>query len=283
MPVAFSLTGVLVCIALAIITSWAMSAFANMSGGDQVKGHSNTNTMSGASASAQTNLLRSSQANITLGSAGPITFVLTTPVIKAQTGGSDVPALSLDSETDASTSSQTGLITSSPYAQNEGKTFAKGTSMWQSSASGASKEAFLQPSPSLITSSPFAQNEGRTFSSGTSLWQSQSTSASQQASVGLWSPASASSTSKKDSSTSSLSMRTMSAPLPAQNIITASPFAANEGVKFSPSDLLWQSGASSTSSSEISTGKPSLITASPYANNEGVAFSKGTSLWQLKN
>lgn len=259
-----------------------MSAFANMSGGDQVKGHSNTNTMSGASASAQTNLLRSSQANITLGSAGPITFVLTTPVIKAQTGGSDVPALSLDNETATSPESQTGSITSSSYAQNESKSFAKGTSMWQPSASGASKEAFLKPSPSLITSSPFAQSEGRTFSSGTSLWQSKSTSASQQASVGLWSPANASSTSKKDSSTSSPGMRPMSAPLPAQNLITASPFVSNEGVKFSPSDLLWQSGASG-SSAQSSPGKPSLITASPYASNEGVTFSKGTSLWQPKN
>lgn len=90
-----------------------------------------------------------------------------TPALTPQTGGDSVPMLSLDTA-----QNNTPLITSSPYAQNEGLTFLKGTSLWQPKAGAtALSSRSTQISTSLITVSSFTQNEGTTIPSGTPLWQ----------------------------------------------------------------------------------------------------------------
>lgn len=199
-----------------------------------------------------------------------------TPVLMPQTGGESVPLLSLDTA-----QNNTTLITSSPYAQNEGLTFPKGTSLWQPKAgTTASSSGPTQTSTSLITASPFTQNEGVTIPSGTPLWQvSPSTVTTQQASTpGLWTPSTTSSS--ETSSGESLSMRPMGAPLPAQNLVTSSPYCTNENITIPAGTPMWQSSGAAAPNA---TGETSLITSSPYCINESVTFPQGTSMWQPRS
>jgi hypothetical protein len=199
-----------------------------------------------------------------------------TPVLKAQTGVDSIPPLSLD---DVST--DTSLITSSPFTTNEGLTFAQSTSLWQSPTSATSTRS-SQVSTSLVTSSPFDTNEGLKIALGTSLWQPAGPSTAQQhaSAPGVWAPAT--SASSHTSSGASLSMRPMGAPLPAANLITSSPFSQNEGLVIPAGTSLWQPSTSAATKAHNSTGNTSLITASPYDSNEGLTFPKGTPFWQSK-
>jgi hypothetical protein len=265
-----------------------------------------TASVSGGSSSGTT--------TISLGSAGPISFTLTspnvfpvssntasimgsnhsfltvpgptdimlatppTPVLKAQTGGDSIPPLSLDS-----VPSGTSLVTSSPFTTNEGLTFAQGTSLWQA-PTGTTSSRSSQVSTSLVTSSPFDTNEGLTIAPGTSLWQATGPSTTQQhasAAQGLWTPASTSA--PKASNSSSSSMRPMGAPLPVSNLITSGPFAQNEGLVIPAGTSLWQPSTTAATKAHNSTGTPSLITASPYDVNEGLTFPEGTPFWQSKD
>ena len=172
--------------------------------------------------------------------------------------------------TQTPTQTSTSLVTLSPYATNETTTFPTGTSLWQSSSSNASTpQTPTQSSTSLITSSPYAQNESVTFPAGTALWQSSNTTTAVSASSTPTAPAC------NVASSAPSSIRPMSAPLPATNIISASPYAQNESVTFSSQTSLWSSTNTSTSTTS-SSGETSLITSSPYTNNEAVTFPPGT-------
>lgn len=203
-----------------------------------------------------------------------------TPILKGRSGGDSVPPLNLD--VDGKDTRETPLITASPYAQNEGLTFPRGTCLWQPQAS--TKIAPLRPTqaPAIITESSFDTNENLKIPSGTSLWQpSSSTATKQQTSApGIWNPSTA--TSSKINSGASLSMRRMKAPLPASNLITQSPYDANEDLWIPSGTPLWQPNAAAATKAQNTTGKVSLITQSPYALNDTVSFSKGTLLWQPK-
>jgi hypothetical protein len=74
----------------------------------------------------------------------------------------------------------------------------------------------------------------------------------------------------------------MTAPLPASNLITQSPFCSNEGFKIPAGTSIWQPGSAAAFKTPASTARPSLITSSPYDCNETVTFPKGTLLWQPK-
>lgn len=233
----------------------------------------------------------SMQQNILLDTVGSITFVLTPPAEPASSTGNScsnavstglmVPQIGKTEPPIGSAPTpvrKTTLITASPYAQNEGLTFSKGTSLWQ-------PQAGVQPvsqrptrgSPSIISESSFAINEGVKFAPGTSLWQPTSSTTTHQPSVApsLWTPANASS--RKTESSAPLSMRPMAAPIPASNLITQSPFCANEGVKFPAGTSLWQPGSVSAFKAKGSTGKTSLVTSSPFDLNETVRFPRATS------
>jgi hypothetical protein len=159
-----------------------------------------------------------------------------TPELKAMTNVSPIPALDLDH---ASTSgSNTNLITTSPYTQNESVTFTVGTVFWQPSTPPTSAAAASNPNApacNVVSNAPTSQ-------------------------------------------------RPMTAPLPASNIISASPYAQNEGVTFSAQTSLWTSSSAITSATAASqtptSAGTSIITASPYTQNEGVTFSPGTQMGQ---
>jgi hypothetical protein len=174
----------------------------------------------------------------------------------------------------APTVHKTTLITSSPYARNEGLEFSKGTSLWQPQAGVQART--VRDSPSIISDSSFAINEGVKFAHGTSLWRPIRPTTTQQPSVApsLWTPASASE--RKTESSAPLSMRSMTAPLPASNLIPQSPFCANEGHKFPAGTSLWQPGSASAFKVKGSNGKTSLVTSSPFALNEDVRFPRAT-------
>jgi hypothetical protein len=72
----------------------------------------------------------------------------------------------------------------------------------------------------------------------------------------------------------------MTAPLPASNLITASPYFSNEGFKIPAGTSMWQPASAALSDVQRSTGRVSLITASPFKSDEIVSFLKGTPLWQ---
>lgn len=76
----------------------------------------------------------------------------------------------------------------------------------------------------------------------------------------------------------------MGAPLPASNIIAASPYAQNESATFSSQTQIWSSTniSASATNQTSSSDKPSLIASSPYTQNEGVTFPPGTPMWQSK-
>ena len=176
------------------------------------------------------------------------------------------------------TKSSTSLITSSPYATNETTTFPKGTSLWQSKPTQASAQTPKQSGTSLITSSPYAQNESVTFPAGTALWQSSTTPTAASASITPRALAC------RVASSASSSQRSMGAPLPASNIIAASPYAQNESTTFSSQTQIWSSTniSASATNQTSSSDKPSLIASSPYTQNEGVTFPPGTPMWQSK-
>lgn len=297
---AFTLTGLFVSIVLAIITSW-VSAIVQITIGavnQQLFGLIKSAQMSGVlftGVSGGPNTTNSSQTNLTLGSAGSISFTLSpptepasstmqncsseqcnsltipkldttesmiggasTPVLRPQTGDVSVPLLSLDTAATPVLTPQTG-----------------GESVPLLSLDTA------QNNTTLITSSPYAQNERLTFPKGTSLWQPK---------AGTTAPSSRST----QTSTS---------------LITASPFNQNEGITIPSGTPLWQASTSTattqqasapglwtpstTSSSETNSdaslsmrpmGAPlpvqNLITSSPYCTNENVTIPAGTSLWQ---
>ena len=247
---------------------------------------------------------------ISLGSAGPVSLVLSTPTqapasspvssttaqsgltvpsapqsptppqtpeLKAMTKVTAVPALDLDQA--STSSSNTTLITTSPYTQNESVNFPSGTAFWQSTSSQASSQT--PPSrTSLITASPYAQNEGVTFTAGTAFWQPSTTPSAAAAASNPNTPAC------NVTSSAPTSQRPMSSPLPASNIIAASPYAQNEGVAFSSQTSFWTSSNANTSAfaanlSSNSAGT-SMITSSPYTQNEGVTIAPGTPMWQPK-
>jgi len=297
---AFTLTGLFVTIALAFVTSAlaaAVKTTVNIAIGMSAPSLAGPSAVSSPGSSTPQNTL--------LDAANSITFVLTpptepanptantcsnatstglmvplfdttespirspsTPVLEGQSGGNSVPALNLDN-----VHRDSPLITSSPYAQNEGLTFSKGTSLWQPQTGVES--ASLRSTQAIISESSFARNEGLRFSPGTSLWQPTSSTPTRQRATApsLWTPASAGEW-KTDGS-----MRPMTAPLPASNLITQSPFCSNEGLKIPAGTSMWQPGSASAIKSQGSTGKPSLVTSSPYDLNETVRFPKGTLLW----
>lgn len=197
-----------------------------------------------------------------------------TPVLKGMTKISAVPALSLGQE--SLSSSSASLVTASPYTMNETTSFPTGTSLWQST-SGQTSTSTTSPT-SLVTSSPYDQNESVTFPAGTSLWQSSTTHTAVAASSTLRASAC------NVSSNAPSSQRPMSAPLPASNVVAASPFTQNECVTFCSQTSLWTSSANTSVStaSQTSPSATSLITSSPYTQNEGVTFPPGTPMWQPK-
>jgi hypothetical protein len=214
--VAFTLSGLIASIALAYVTTVIAAAVKIMT--DAV----NEQLCALMKSVNFRRITLTRQRNILLDSAGSVTFVLTTPaesacttemtcshgmnngfleprmtteylvgvpatpVLGPQPDVNSVPVLSLDSNP-----RDTPLITASPYSQNEGLTFPKGTSLWQPQA-GSLKTT--QGLPSIITESSFHKNESVKFTPGTLLWQpTSSTPAHQQASTPrLWTPANAS-------------------------------------------------------------------------------------------
>ena len=307
----FTLTGLFVTIALAFVTS-ALAAAVETTINIANQQLANMSAPSLAGPSGVSSPGSSTQQNILLDAANSITFVLTppaepanstgntcsnatstglkvplfdtnefpirspsTPFLKAKSGGISMPAFNLDN-----VHKDSPLITSSPYAQNEGLTFSKGTSLWQPQA-GVESASYrsTQASPSIISESSFARNEGLRFSPGTSLWQPTSSTPTQHraSAPSLWSPANAGEW--KTEHSASLSMRPMAAPLPASNLITQSPFCSNEGFRIPAGTSMWQPGSASAIKSQGSTGKPSLVTSSPYVLNETVRFPKGALLW----
>ena len=202
-----------------------------------------------------------------------------TPVLKAQSGENLAPTLNLDS-----VHKETSLITTSPYAQNEGLTFSKDTSLWQPQAGVKSAlQTSSQGSPAIISKSCFDRNEGLKFAPCTLLWQPTNPIATtkQQASApSLWTPANA--CEWKSNGSAPLSMRPMTAPLPVTNLITQSPFCTNESIQIPAGTSMWQPGSAAAFKTQGSTSKPSLVTSSPYDFNENVSFPKGTLLWQPK-
>jgi hypothetical protein len=263
--VAFTLTGFIASIALAYVTSFIATTVKIMTdaGHQQLCALMQSVKICGSSPGS------SMQQNILLDSTGSITFILTTPagpasssadtcsngtssgllapkmdttelpstpVLGPQAGGDSIPQLDLDSSR-----GDTPLITASPYAQDEGLTFVKGTSLWQGQDGVPSASLGLpRGSPAIITESSFDKDERLKFTSETSLWQpTGSATAQQQTSApALWSPAKASE--PKTNSGAPLTMRPMTAPLPVSNLITASPYASNETVSFPRGTLLWQ-------------------------------------------
>lgn len=318
---AFTLTGLFVSIALAFVTSVVVAPAVNIiliTAYQHLFASIKTANMSApspVSSSAVTSPPSTTQQNILLDTAGSTTFVLTTPaepanstantcsnamstllmvpqidttespigspstpVLKGQSAENSVPALNLDN-----VNNDTPLITASPYAQNEGLTFSKGTSLWQPQAGvELAPQTSTQGLPAIISESSFDRNEGLAFPKGTSLWQpSSSTTTRQQASPpSLWTPANAGEWRTKSSVP--FSMRPMTAPLPASNLITQSPFCCNECLRIPAGTSLWQPSSAAASKTPASTGRPSLITSSPYDCNETVTFPKGTLLWQPK-
>lgn len=202
-----------------------------------------------------------------------------TPVLKAQSGESLASTLNLDS-----VHKITSLITTSPYAQNEGLTFSKGTSLWQPQAGVKSGlQTSSQGPPAIISKSCFDRNEGLKFAPCTLLWQPTNSIAAtkqQASSPSLWTPADA--CEWKTKSSAPLSMRPMAAPLPVTNLITQSPFCSNESIQIPAGTSMWQPCSAAAFKTPGSTGKPSLVTSSPYDFNETVSFPKGTLLWQPK-
>jgi len=179
----------------------------------------------------------------------------------------------------APTEASSSLITSSPFTQNEGMTFLPGTQMWQSSSSQTSSQTPSQSHTSLITASPYAQNEGVTFSAGTAFWQPLTTPTAAAAATNPHAQACS------VASSALSSIRPMSAPLPASNVITVSPYARNEGVTFSSGTSFWSSSANTlafATNRSSSSGETSLVTSSPYAQNEGMVFPAGTQMYQPK-
>ena len=64
-------------------------------------------------------------------------------------------------------------------------------------------------------------------------------------------------------------------------LITASPYAQNEGLKFSKGNSLWRPQAGMQPSLQKSTqGPPAIISESSFDRNEGLKFAPGTSLWK---
>jgi hypothetical protein len=179
-----------------------------------------------------------------------------TPVLKSMTQATPVPSLNLDQ---ASTSSfNTSLVTVSPYTANETTTFASGTSLWQSSSSNTST---AQSPSSIISANPYTINESTVFATGTPLWQSPSANTSpapQQ--IPTQAPA-------------QLSTETTS------SLITSSAYSQNEGLTFAPGTQMWQSTPSLTSSHVPVQSHTTLVVSSPYAQNEGVTFPAGTAFW----
>jgi hypothetical protein len=209
------------------------------------------------------------------------TFATGTPLWQSTSANTSTAPQQTQTQTPAqlSTESSGSLITSSPYAQNEGMTFAPGTQMWQSAASQTSSQTPSQSHTSIITSSPYSQNESVTFSAGTAFWQPATTPMAAAAASNPNAPAC------HVSSTAPSSIRPMTAPCPASNIITASPYAQNEGVTFISGTSFWTSSANTSASATTQSSPPaetSLITSSPYSQNEGVTFPLGTQMWQSK-
>jgi hypothetical protein len=113
-----------------------------------------------------------------------------TPVLKAQSAESLASTLNLDN-----VHKETSLITTSPYAQNEGLMFSKGTSLWQPQAGAKSGlQTISQGPPAIISKSCFDRNEGLKFAPCTLLWQPTNSIAAtkqQASSPSLWTPANA--------------------------------------------------------------------------------------------
>ena len=205
---AFTLTGLFVSIVLAFVTSVVVAPAvtiifntANQHLFASIKS-ANMSAPSLAGPSGVTSLGSSMQQDILLDTAGSTTFVLTTPaepanstanvcsnaisiglmaplfdtteshirsastpVLEGQSAENSVPALNLDK-----VHIDTPLITASPYTQNEGLTFSKGTPLWQPQA--GIKPTLQAPSkgpPAIISECSFAKNEGLKFAAGTSL------------------------------------------------------------------------------------------------------------------
>ncbi|GAB7331922.1 hypothetical protein MBLNU13_g03846t1 [Cladosporium sp. NU13] len=260
---AFTLNGLVVSIALAFVTTVVVAPAVNII--------INTATQH-LFASIKSAIMSASSV------AGLEGVSKSTPVLKAQSGENLVPALNLDN-----VNLDTALITASPYAQNEGLTFSKGTSLWQPQAGvQPSLQKQTQGPPAIISESSFDRNEGLKFTPGTSLWQPTSFSTIQQqaSAPSLWAPSNAGEW--KTTSSAPFSMRSMTAPLPASNLITQPPFCSNEGIKIPAGTSMWRPGSTAAFKTPASTGKPSLITSSSYGLNEIVTFPKGTLLWQPK-
>ena len=261
--VAFTLTGLITSIVLAYVTNCIAVATMIM-----------TNAANQQLCALMASVKTSSFSHTTVPSLG----TPSTPVLKAQSRENYMPPLDLDGE-----HKLPSLITASPYAQNEGLTFPKGTSFWQPKSGIEATSPRPKQSPTvIITESSFDKNEGLKFPPGTSLWQptSPTTARPQAISTGLWTPANASTS--KTSSSASLSMRLMTTPLPASNLITASPYCSNESLKIPAGTSMWQADSAAAPKEQKSIRQVSLITASPYDSNETVSFPKGTILWQPK-
>jgi hypothetical protein len=251
-----------------------MSGNANTGAGQQPSFNTRA-SMSSVNSSVTSNTspnLQGLSQNISLGSAGPISLVLSTPA--------QAPSSNLVPSTTNSTA-QTGLtapvVPMSPTPPHtpeiKGMTNASpmpALDLDQSSTSGSNT--------TLITTSPYTQNESVTFAVGTAFWQPSTAPTAAAAASNPNAPAC------NVASSAPTSQRPMTAPLPASNIIAASPYAQNEGVTFSAQTSLWTSSSASTSAPAASqtptSPGTSIIMASPYTQNEGVTFPPGTQMGQ---
>jgi hypothetical protein len=256
----------------------SLGAIRNMSGnagaGQQPSfntGASTSSVNSSVTSNTSSNLQDLSQ-NISLGSAGPISLVLSTPPqapasspVPSTTNGTAQTGLTipvvLQSPTPPHTPELKGMTNVSPMPALD---------LDQSSASGSNT--------TLITTSPYTQNESVTFPVGTAFWQPSTAPTTAAAASNPNAPAC------NVVINAPTSQRPMTAPLPASNIIAASPYAQNEGVTFSAQTSLWTSSSANTSAnaaiqSPTSAGT-SIIMSSPYTQNEGVTFPPGTQMGQ---
>jgi hypothetical protein len=135
------------------------------------------------------------------------------------------------------------------------------------------------PNNSLVTASPYTLNETTSFAPGTAFWQPSTTPTAAAAASSTNPPAC------HVASNAPSSIRPMTALCPASNIITASPYAQNEGVTFTSGTSFWTSNANTSASATTQSSPPaktSMINSSPYSQNEGVTFPLGTQMWQSK-
>lgn len=140
-----------------------------------------------------------------------------TPVLKPQTGGEEVPSLSLENEQKASSSADT------------------------EQGNGTAPSRRVLPVSNLVFQSPFAANEHLKFSSDTPMWGGTSRVSSSSA-PSLWGPASDTSSDdiRSDESNSDVSDESFSKVLFISDLSIQGPSLANENLGFSLDSLVSQ-------------------------------------------